>query len=320
MGDPLSSTEVVIRQWLRVAGLAFLLLTEQQALAEQGTAAEPGPVIWGIDGGLAFQFSTDLEDTDTSFSVTHGFIQPSVTYAWNRRNTVSLSLGFGESDYDFSPGADLEGLAPWGSIQDYHLSVRLRFSPSERTDVFIRPTVRSYVEEGVDLDEGRTEGLISGISWVVSDSLLIGPGIGWYSKLGGGSFVFPILIIDWKITERLSLTTGRGLAASLGPGLALVYRLSDRWRMGLTGRMERARFALDTDDISAASGVEYGKDQSASLLFNVQYSPWRGTSVSGFVGMDLDGRLSLRDARGDTIARTDYEPPALIGLAFRSRF
>jgi len=272
-------------------------------------------VIWGLDGGVAHQFSTDFSDVEGAFSVNRYFVQPSIGYAWDERNRVSLSFGFGDSDYDFSSEATVEGLEPWGRIRDYHLSVPIRFSATERTDVYLRPTIRSYAETGASTSDGRTEGLIAGISWTVSDSLTIGPGIGWYTKLGGGSRAFPILIIDWAITEKLSLTTGRGLAASQGPGLALNYRLNDKWRLGLVGRIERTRFVLDDE------GPEgYGKDRNLPLLFSVDYVPWPRTSIGAFFGVQFDGQLRLEDEDSQVIAREDYDVAPMIGLAFRSRF
>jgi hypothetical protein len=155
------------------------------------------------------------------------------------------------------------------------------------------------------------------MSWVVSETLTIGPGLGWFTRLGGGSQAFPILIIDWDITERLSLTTGRGVAASMGPGLTLNYQLSDKWALSLLGRSENIRFALEG---SSPAYAEYGKDQSLPLIFGISHKPWRGTSVSALIGIELDGRLSLRDDTGDNIALEKYDIPLMIGLAFRSRF
>jgi hypothetical protein len=309
--------EIVHSVIRRILLRSLLVLVPLTAVAENSDERQFGPIIWGLDGGVVHQFSTDFSDTDGAFSVNRYFIQPSVGYAWDQRNRVSLSFGFGESDYDFSSGTTIDGLEPWGSVRDYQLSMPIRFSPTKRSDVYIRPSVRSYAENGASMNDGRTEGLIAGISWVVSESLTIGPGVGWYTKLGGGSHAFPILIIDWAITERLSLTTGRGLAASQGPGLTLNYRLSEKWRLGMIGRIEKIRFALD-DEGPVSEG--YGKDRSLPLFFSVAYEPWLRTSVSAFFGVEFDGQLALKDEDGRTIFREDYDVPLLIGLAFRSRF
>ena len=296
---------------------SLLILVSMTTVAEDSVERQFGPVVWGLDGGAVHQFTTDFSDADGAFSISRYFIQPSVSYAWDRRNTLSLSLGFGESDYDFSSGATIDDLEPWGRVRDYRLSVPIRFAPTERSDVIIRPSVRSNAESGASLNDGRTEGLIAGISWRVSESLSIGPGFGWYTELGGGSRTFPIVIINWDITDRLSLNTGRGLAASQGPGLALNYRLSEKWQLGLIGRIERTRFALDNE---GSAPDLFGQDRSLPVLFSVEYAAWPMTSVSVFFGGEFDGQLAFKDEDGRTVTSEDYDVAPLVGMAFRSRF
>ena len=283
----------------------------------EGEGKSRGPWVWGLAGGAVHQMDADLKSGDGQFSVSRVFVQPSLGYAWDRRNTVSLSLGAGYADYDFSSGAQVGGTRPWGNVRDVSLSLPVRFSPAERADVIVIPSVRSFYEEGADFDEGRTEGVIAAAGWKFSDSLTLGPGFGWFTELGGGNNAFPIILVDWKITQRLSLTTGRGLAASQGPGLTLNYDLADKWRLGLTGRSEKTRFALD-DDGSDRQG--FGEDKSLPLLLTVSYTPWPRTSVSALVGTEFEGSLRKENSRGNVIAKSDFETAVVFGLVFSSQF
>ena len=276
-----------------------------------------GPWVWSASGGAVHQFDSDLEDSDANFSVSRYFTQLSLGYAKDRKNSVSLSLGLGESKYDFSPSAAIDSRDPWGNIHDYRLSVPIRYSPSERANIIVIPGVRSYVEEGGKLDDGRTEGVIAAAGWKFSDSLTLGPGFGWFTELGGGSSLFPIILVDWKITDRLRLYTGQGLAASQGPGLSLDYTLAKGWTIGLTGRYEQTRFALDSDN---GTGGAIGEDSSVPLLITVGYSPWPMTRLSAIAGIEFAGELTLEDSGGSTIARSDFDKAAVIGLIFSSRF
>jgi len=297
--------------------LSGTLLFPATSTAEEGGKRQFGPWVWGLQGGAVEQVDTDLSNTNTSFSMKRYFIEPSLGYAWDRRNTVSLALGFGDSKYDFSSGATINGQQPWGRIHDYRVSVPIRFSPTERTDAIIIPSVRSNAESGASLNDGRTEGVLAGIGWRLSETLFIGPGFGWFTELGGGSSAFPIIVIDWAITDRLSLTTERGLAASQGPGLTLDYSLNKKWAVGLTGRYEEIRFALDN---SETSPVRFAEDKSLPLVLSVRYTPWPMTTIAAFVGAEFEGELSLEDRSGSTIASSEYDTAGLFGLAFRSRF
>jgi hypothetical protein len=297
--------------------LAFTVTGSTWAWSQQADSPQQrGPWVKSLAGGTVQQLETDLDSGDGSVSVSRFFIQPSLGYAWDRRTSVSLSLGAGLSDYDFSNGANVGGTKPWGTIHDFSVSLPIRFAPMEPATVFAIPSVRSYVEEGASLNDGRTEGIIAAAGWKFSDSLTLGPGFGWFSELGGGTNAFPIILVDWKITDRLSLTTGRGLAASQGPGLTLNYKFDDNWQMGLTGRSEKTRFALDGD---AALPEGFGEDKSLPLLLTLSYSPWPRTSITALAGAEFEGSLRKEDGRGKVIARSDLETAAVFGLVFSSQ-
>ena len=78
--------------------LLFCLLCAQNAAAQ---APPHDPVSFNFDGGMLFQSSADLKDTEGDFSVNRWFLGLGVTYAWNRRNSIGLSVGGGATSYDF---------------------------------------------------------------------------------------------------------------------------------------------------------------------------------------------------------------------------
>lgn len=80
----------------------------------------------------------------------------------------------------------------------------------------------------MDTKKAMIGGLMTGFSYRFSDRLTIGPGIGVFNQIEDDATVVPILLIDWKITDRLSFGTGSGFAATLGPGVGLNYRLSNK--------------------------------------------------------------------------------------------
>jgi hypothetical protein len=304
----------------RIIGLLSILIPTLTTISSvQATESKQqfGPWVWGLSGGAVHQFDADLSDAVGEFNVSRGFLQASLGYAWDRRTSVSLSLGAGNSNYDFSPQATIDGQQPWETIEDYRISLPVRFSPTEQTNVILIPSVRTYKESGASFNEGRTEGFIGGISWKLSETLTIGPGMGWFSEVGGGSNAFPILVIDWMITEKLSLSTGRGLAASQGPGLTLDYQWAKKWKLGLSARYEKTRFALDND--APGSGA-IGEDRSLPLIVSLNYSPWPMTSITAMLGAEFDGSLRLEDDNEQRIAKSDFDTAPVIGLSFSSRF
>jgi hypothetical protein len=308
------------RPTCRAAGLVFALVGACTLGAATYAAEGRGtvdPWVWNVAGGAVYQFDADLADSQGQLSVGRGFVQAGLGYAWNQRTSISLSFGAGRSDYDFSPRATIDGEQPWDRIEDYRISVPLRLSPTERSSVIVIPSIRTSAATNASLKDGITKGVLAGVSWDLSESLSIGPGLGWFSEIDGGSSVFPILLIDWKIADKWRLNTGQGLAASQGPGLTLNYQLTERWTLALTGRYERTRFALG-DNAGQAGSI--GEDKGVPLMLMLDYSPWPMTSFSAAAGVKFEGSLKLEDERGRRIARSDFETAPVIGVAFTSRF
>ena len=299
-----------------VATVIFFTVVAGSASAQEARS-DYGPWVWSVAGGAVNQFAADFSDGPGDVSITRGFLQGGLSYVWDRDTSASISVGAGNTDYDFSSNALIEGREPWEKIEDYRLSLPVRFSPMDKMNAIVIPSIRSYAESGASASDGRTEGVLGGFSWKFSDTLSIGPGMGWFSDLGDESNVFPIILVDWKITEALSLSTGRGLAASQGPGLTLNYTMNPKLTLGLTARYERTRFALEERQGRSA---EVGEDSSTPLLLVATYSPWPMTSITALAGVELGGSMALEDGQGREIADTDVDTAVVVGFSFQSRF
>jgi hypothetical protein len=276
-----------------------------------------GPFIFKFDGGGYHQSEADLSDTDGGFSKDRWFLSAGLDYGWNARTSLGVSVGTGRSIYDFNEFTSLGGEAPWDTIEDSRLTVTGRFGVGETATVLIIPTMRLNGEKGASTSDGRTYGLFSAIAWRINENLTIGPGIGIFSRLENGTRFFPVLVIDWNINDRWSLSTGRGLASSQGPGLTLGYKLNQDWSLGLSGRWEDVEFRLD-DEGPAAGGV--GRDQSVPMVFRADLKPNDVLSLSIFTGLEFFGKLKLKDADGLVIDESKYDPALIVGGTFEFRF
>ena len=276
-----------------------------------------GPLVVSVDGGFATQAESDLKDSAGAFSVNRWFVAAGLDYVWDRRTSLGISFGAGESSYDFSGQAYEGDSEPWGTAEDQRLSLVGRFGFGETGSVIIIPSYRYNGEKDSDSGEARTWGLLAGAAWRLSDDLTIGPGFGVFSELEDSSRVFPILIIDWNITEKLSLSTGRGLAASQGPGLTLSYQWSPAWSLGLTGRYEDIRFRLDESG-PVPNGV--GRDRAFPMVLSASWDPTPKVGLSLFAGLELAGELELMDPDGVSVESSDYDAAPLFGLSFNARF
>jgi outer membrane receptor protein involved in Fe transport len=179
------------------------------------------------------------------------------------------------------------------------------------------PSLRFNAESGASLGDGRTVGLLAGAGYRVNDRLTIGPGIGVFSELEDSASFFPILVIDWKITDSLSLETGRGFAASRGPGLQLRWTYSPTWEFAAGARYEKTRFRLDDDGV-APGGV--GEDTAVPLFALAEYTLSPNARLSVFGGIEVDASVRLEDASGRKVSESDLSNAPFFGASFQARF
>ena len=235
---------------------------------------------------------------------------------WTPRLRAGLSVGYEYDDYGFDLSGPLAA-PPWEAVRTLSASLPVFYSAGDRWSLFALPRLRYAAEEDADLGDGREAGLLAGASYRFSDRLSIGPGIGVFSEIESGTDVFPILLVDWKITDTLNLETGRGLAASRGPGVTLRWTPAGDWSFGLAARYEKRRFRLD-DDGPAPDGV--GEDKAVPLALTATYAPGPRFRFSVVAGAEIAGNLRLETRDGDRLASEDYDPAAFAGLVVSASF
>jgi len=302
------------RSWVccRLSTLAALLLV-MPALAQP-----PRDDPWSVDveAGFLFQGETDVGDGG-EIAVDEWSIQAGLDRSFGRELRTGLSVGYGERDYDFSGDQGFAGLRPWSNTRQLRLSGSVSWRADERWNLFAVPALRWNAERSASLDDGRIGGLLAAATYRVNDRLSIGPGFGVFSELEDDADWFPILAIDWRITDTLSLRTGRGFAASRGPGLVLNWQPSERWSFALGGRYEKERFRLDEHGI-APDGI--GQETSVPLYLGATRSFGPNVRFSIFAGAELDGELRLEDSEGHLLERSDYDTAPFGGATLDLRF
>lgn len=303
----------IFTKMLIAIGVTSLLFV--QTLAAQ--APQTDPVSFTFDGGGAWQGNADLKDSEGSFSVNRWFLSIGVSYAWDRRNSIGLTAGGGASKYDFDDLTVIGDGEPWDEIEDTRISLVGRFGFGETGSIIVIPTFRYNGEDDADTSDGRTWGVFGAAAWRINPDLTIGPGFGVFDRLESGTRFFPVLFIDWNINERWNLSTGRGLASSQGPGLTLSYKASETWSLGLTSRYENLEFRLDEEG-TTPGGV--GRDKSIPVVLSARWEPNKTVNLSLFAGVELNGKLRLRNEFNETVAKTEYDPAPIFGATFALRF
>jgi hypothetical protein len=265
---------------------------------------------WTVRGGAVHQFGADVDDGG-SFDATRATLDGSVRYAFSEGTFVGLSAGYGYDHYGFSGDARIGGLSPWDQVHNVRLSLPLFWEPTPDWQILAIPRLRMTAEEPEDLGDGLTGGAILGFSYRFSDRLRVGPGFGFTTELEESLDFFPILVVDWQVTDRLRIETGRSLGTTRGPGLLASYEIAKNWRASVGFRREKLRFRLGDGGV--------GEDRSFPVVAGITWGP-PYAELSLFAGAELGGELRLEDSDGNTLAESDYDPAAIVGLNFRLRF
>ena len=265
-----------------------------------------------VQAGSVYNFDTGLSGGN-SFEVNRYYIEGGLTRMWNTRRMISISGGYGQEDYHF----DDSSTEPWNNIDSYRIGMMARWALNEEWMILAIPSLQSYVETGAELDDGLGGSMILGAGYQYRESLFLGPALGFFGRREESPLIIPILLIDWKITEQLSLGTGRGFAATAGPGLGLTYEFNKNWKMGLSGRYENFRFRLSSEN-DVSDGI--GEDRYASFLGSFTYELYPRTYATVLMGVKFAGKMAVEDDSGREVSVYRYDEGVfggfLIGVSF----
>lgn len=299
--------------WGIAASITFTLAQEPRPASK----SKPGAGWFtGAELGMSHQVPADL-DGGGEFGVNRFALNTSLGYRTRTFDSVSLGIGYQQSVYDFDGNNLLTPTTPWDEVHFLSLSLPIRKQLSEDWMALAIPTIRTMTEDLGDVDQNITGGGIFGLSYQINPHLKLGPGFGILSQLEDSTSFFPVVVVDWMITDKWRFQTGRGFAASQGPGLTVSYALNPSWNLMLSGRFERFRFRMDEQGVMA-DGV--GEDQSASVYIAAAYSINSKTLLNLFAGLNFAGELSIDDAAGNEIVERDYDETPVVGANLRLRF
>jgi hypothetical protein len=243
--------------------------------------------------------------------------------SWQTKLSNELSLSLSGSyeylDYDFDTDSKLALGAgdAWDDIHILTTVARLDWRYQEDWALFGGPIVQVAREAGIDLDELDTTtigGAFVGLTNRVHNDLTLGFGLGVIDQLQAKVRWFPVLMLNWELTDNLRLQTRTSQPGS--PGIELVYGLGRHSEFSFGGGYRFRRFRLDNSGV-APEGV--GEDKAFLMWFGYEYKPTNRIQLAARVGVALGGELELEDARGAKNDE-DYDPAGFISLTASFRF
>ena len=287
--------------------LSLLLAPSIEAEEESSRSTPP------IGASYLYNFKSDVDGGGEVSS--HFFsARAGVPLLLNDDGLIALSAAYHLNSYEFSGGSptSFAALNPWSDIHSARLAMPIRWKFDDKWSVFGLPSIRYVGEDGADFGDGISGGLLSGFSYKFSDRLTLGPGFGFLTQIEDDPSIFPIILIDWKLTDSISLTTGPATGATLGPGVELNWKVSDKLTFATGARYERLRFRLDSNSTASAGGI--GQDRGIPVYGALSYQAdfLRFTLLGG---VSFGNELTLETPSGNEIISRDSDPAPFIGVS-----
>ncbi len=151
---------------------------------------------------------------------------------------------------------------------------------------------------------------------IFSPDLVFGVGAGVFRQIDETK-VFPFLVVNWKITDRLRLGNPLPAGPAGGAGLELAYAFDDRWELGGGGSYRSYRFRLK-DDGPVPDGI--GENRFFPLFARLTYHFDRATRADLYAAAFVNGKLTVARADGSDLTNDEYKTAPALGLTLSHRF
>lgn len=228
-------------------------------------------------------------------------------YNFRQDNSLGSPSGYGSNELPHDP---------WGPISTIDLSPGATILVGDRFSVVAAVPIRWSAETGSS-QNAFTAGISGLVRWQVTDLFRIGLGIGVTSQLEHDTETFPIISLDWQISDSMEFqTTG---SWTQGGQAALVWGPNKSVRVTFSAGYERNRFRLDDNGFQAdRNGI--GEISAVPLEIGLRFRLYERAFFDFRVGLNVAGRIQIRNDNGRRLYDQNYDPSPHISLGLRLPF
>ncbi len=272
-----------------------------------------------LSTGYSYQPTSDIDD-GSELSTQSFYVRAGLPLLREPGKFIAFTTRYEWTGYDFdgvTPGS-FGALDPWEEVHALKFGLPVFWDLNDDWTLFALPSLRLNFEDGADIGASLTGSLLAGATYQFSDSLSIGPGFGVRTQLEDSTSAFPIVLLDWQLSENLQLTTRPSGSFISGPGVTMNWQLSDSWRATFGATYENTRFRLSDSNQVASEGI--GEYSSVPLYAAFTFQPTPNFHVGVFGGVRFANEIQLENSGGRTILREDADPAPFFGLNLSLHF
>jgi hypothetical protein len=218
---------------------------------------------------------------------------------------VGFHANYQHADYDFNLdngalpsaayGTNELPKEPWGGIDTIDLMPTTTILIGDRFSVVGAVPIRWSGEVGSDRN-----GFMAGISALA----------GW-SQIEDDTDVFPVIVLDWQVTDSLRLATEGSWVQ--GGNTGLFWGPNDTVSVSFSIGYERNRFRLDDNGTTPdTNGI--GEITAVPIELGMRLRFIEGAYFDLRLGLGVAGRFRVEDDRGNKLYDQNYDPAPRIRL------
>ncbi len=306
----------ILRTQCLVVGLAGLLGLAGAAAGQEagGGNGKATDLSFAVYSGGELSFKSDIEGGGdlNVFRLQFGVIGRA---GLTRDLDLAVHIGYDVDLYDFS-GTSALGIDPWEDVHTFNVGALLSMDMSNDWTLFGGPVFQIAREDSADLDDSFIGGGVFGATYEVNSSLTVGGGVGVVTQIEDDARLFPVIVLDWEISDTLRLTS-RTAGAAGRSGLELVYDFANDWEAAIGGSYEFRRFRLDDDGV-APGGV--GEEVSTPIRARLSRRMGDHVVLDFYAGVVTVSDIELADVHGIVLGVADVDPTGLLGFTVRLTF
>ncbi len=286
-----------------------------QALAQSGAAG--GRAAWRGFASVTPIHQADADiDRGGSFATTGALVRVGAAGRVGAATFAGVTLNYDYFDYSFSNPIAFGDTAPWSNVQRFGFGVPITRSLADGWAITVAPSFDWIGERGAKTGESFSWGAVFSATKSYDDGRRLGLGFGAFDRFDETT-VFPYIVVDWPLTDRMKLTNP-AVAGPTGPaGLELRYRTDGGWDLGVGGAYRSIRFRL-SDSGPVPNGV--GEERGVPLFVRISRDLAPGASLSVYAGVIVAGSLRVEGSGGNALAREDFGTAPLVAATLSLRF
>lgn len=229
---------------------------------------------------------------------------------------IGISGNYDYFDYSFGNPVAFGGVAPWGIVQRYGVSVPVSFAVGDGWSIGVTPSADWFKENGATSSDALAWGATLTAVKRFEGGNLLGLGVAAYDSIEDTS-VFPFFVVDWRFNERWRLVNPLPAGPTGPAGIELDYLFDNGWSMGVGAAWRRMRFRL-SENGPVPNGV--GEESGVPVFLRASREFGPSLALHFYGGVIVGGEMRVEDPSGNRLRKDDMDTAVLVGINITARF